>query len=72
MELEGVQTDIKWHVIGLAKVRRMEEDIRKLPLDHIVFHRGKGSERQSGGFLTNKALENNKRSFESISDRVAW
>ena len=65
---------IKWDVVGLSEVRRLQEEQKKLNDGHVLYWKGKpqDSKQELGvGFLVNKRLENNLEEFHGVSERVA-
>ena len=71
IELEEELSKIKWHILGLAEVRRHGEDLEKLKSGNLFYTRGKENQSQSGvGFLIHKDIANNVTDFNSTSDTV--
>ena len=65
---------IKWDVVGLSEVRRLQEEQKKLSDGHVLYWKGKplDSKQELGvGFLVNKRLEKNLEEFHGVSERVA-
>lgn len=72
VELEEELSTIKWHIIGLAEVRRHGENLEHLQSGNLLYTRGKENVSQSGvGFLIHKEIAKNVTEFKSTSDRVA-
>ena len=64
--------DVKWDIVGLSEVRRLDEAVIKLADGHILYHKGKEERKECGvGFLINKQLAGNVIEFFSINERVA-
>ena len=64
--------DLKWHVIGLSKVRRPGEKLLETKEHRLLCHNGKEVLKQSGvGFLVHKDVKPKVKEFYGISDRVA-
>lgn len=71
-ELEEELSKIKWHIVGLAEVRRHGENLENLQSGNLLYTRGKEHDSQSGvGFLIHKDIAKNVTDYKSTSDRVA-
>ncbi|CAH2217631.1 jg22723, partial [Pararge aegeria aegeria] len=61
---------IKWDIIGLSEIRRLEEKIEEYE-DYIFYYKNEIAGFYGVGFLMRKHLQNDIQEFFGITDRIA-